>query len=97
MLKGANRIQWRIRFLEMNEVSATDLHMSRKFQNFFESRFPVPNKDHNKDLQAFLRFRCACQLGERTFPYRETLIPGGDRSMRHAFASSFNSISLACC
>ena len=40
MLKGANRIQWRIRFLEMTEVSATDLHMSRKFQNFFCKSIP---------------------------------------------------------
>ena len=97
MLKGANRIQWRIRFFggacSIDDLSA----FVKKIPRLFESRFPEPNKDHNKDLQAFLRYRCACQLGERTFPYRETLIPGGDRSMRHAFASSFNSISLACC
>ena len=36
MLKGANQIQWRIRFLEMTEVSATDLHMSRKFPDFLK-------------------------------------------------------------
>ena len=36
MLKGANRIQWRIRFLETTEVSATDLPLSRKFPDFFK-------------------------------------------------------------
>ena len=58
MLKGANRIQWRIRFLEMTEVSATDLHMSRKFQNFLASQFPEPDqRPTNKDLRAFLSYQ----------------------------------------
>ena len=36
MLKGANRIQWRIRFLEVPVVSTTYLHLSRKFPDFLK-------------------------------------------------------------
>ena len=67
MLKGANRIQWRIRFLEMTEVSATDLHMSRKFQNFFANQFPEPDqRPTNKDLRAFLGYRLK-RMGKMRF------------------------------
>ena len=58
MLKGANRIQWRIRFLEVPLVSTIDLHSSRKFPDFFESQFSEPDqRPANKDLRAFLSYR----------------------------------------
>ena len=65
MLKGARRIRFE------GACSIGDRTASvKKIPRLFESRFQVRDqRPFNRDLRAFLGYRCACQLGERTFPY----------------------------